>query len=196
MRAAGAVRLATADLLLPKFDVSLCPGRQHPGPFEVSGRKDQKAPKLMLVELPNRVDEIPIERHDASGNLERGKQPGSSPTIGKRPAKWRRHPIRMLAAHQVSGTGLKTFADVVQPDGPLPIVVGHYRRCRRSTSCTRSNHAGQPRRSTAHHQGFRLTRRVARKTILSFRAIGKWQLATASRRLAACSLWLGKGDGG
>jgi hypothetical protein len=59
----------------------------------VSGRKDQKAAKLMLVEFPNRVDEIPVERHDVSGNLERCKQASSSPTIGERPAKWWRHPI-------------------------------------------------------------------------------------------------------
>ncbi len=100
--------------------------RQSAGTFEVGSRQDQKTPQLMLIEVPYRVDEVPIEGHDRSGNLERGEQSSGSPTIGQRPPKRRRHSIRVLTAHEISRSRRHPVPNVVQPDGPFAIVVRHY----------------------------------------------------------------------
>lgn len=113
-------------MLLTEFDVMPGTGRESAGTFEVGSRQDQKTPQLVLIEIPYRVDEVPIEGHDASGNLEWGKQPSSSPTIGQRPPKGWRHSIRVLTAHEITRSRRHPVPNVVQPDGPFAIVVRHY----------------------------------------------------------------------
>lgn len=101
-------------------------GGQCTAAFEVSRGQNQKTPEFVLVEFPDSVEEIPVESHDRSGDLERSKQPGGSPAVGQRPPERRSHPIGMLSTHQVAGTGGDSLANVIEPNGSFAVVVGHY----------------------------------------------------------------------
>ena len=168
MRTPSTVLFAAADALLTKFHIRPHTGRQGTGALEVRGRQNQEPTELVLVKVSNGVDEISVEGHDSSGNLERGKQASGRPAVCQSPAERWGQSVRMLTTHQVPRSRRHPFSNVIQPDSAIGVVIRHNRGGRRSTSCTRSNHAGQLRRLERRYQGFRLTRRFARKTILSF----------------------------
>ena len=113
-------------MLLTEFHIVPGTGRQCTGAFEVSRGQNQKTPEFVLVEFPDCVDEIPVESHDRSGDLERSKQPGGSPAVRQRPPERWSHPIGMLSTHQVAGTRGDTLANIIEPDGSFAVVVGHY----------------------------------------------------------------------
>lgn len=126
MRTTIAVGLPAPHMLLAEFHIVPGAGRQCTGAFEVGRSQNQKTPEFVLVEVPDCVDEVPVESHDRSGDLERSKQPGGSPAVGQRPPEGRGHPIGMLSTHQVAGTRLDTLANVIEPNGSFAVVVGHY----------------------------------------------------------------------
>ncbi len=101
-----AVLLPTAHVLLTERDVVPHAGRQRSGAFQMSRRQDQQATQFVFIEIPDCIDEVPIEAHDGSSDLERGEQAGRRPPVGERPPEWRSHPVGMLAAQQVPGPRL------------------------------------------------------------------------------------------
>ena len=64
MRTPSAIVFSTLDGLPAQFDVRRCVDRQHASPLQMSGRENEKTSELVLVEITDRVDEIPIEGHD------------------------------------------------------------------------------------------------------------------------------------
>jgi hypothetical protein len=56
-------------VLLAEFHIVPRTRWQRPLTFEVGGRQDQQTAELMLIEIPDRVDEVSIESHNRSGDL-------------------------------------------------------------------------------------------------------------------------------
>ena len=55
-----AVSLAAFDGLLTQLDVGTGIDGEDSGTFQMCGRENQQSSEFVLIEVPNRVDEIPI----------------------------------------------------------------------------------------------------------------------------------------
>jgi hypothetical protein len=56
-------------MLLTEFHIVPSAGRKRTGAFEVGRSQNQKTAEFVLVEVPDCVDEVPVESHDRSGDL-------------------------------------------------------------------------------------------------------------------------------
>jgi hypothetical protein len=84
------------------------------GTMELCLGEDQQAAELMVVEVPDRVQEITIESHGDLGHRERREQPSDLSTVGESPPVRRGHPIGVVGAEGVA-VRLCWPADVVEP---------------------------------------------------------------------------------
>jgi len=62
MRTRGAGLLAAPHHPLPELHIWLGPER-NTGALQFGARQDEQPPQLMLVEIPDRIDQVSIERH-------------------------------------------------------------------------------------------------------------------------------------
>lgn len=63
MRAAGATGFSTANELLAEPYPGSILGADRSISFELCPSQDQQTPEVMLVKVPDRVEQIPVERH-------------------------------------------------------------------------------------------------------------------------------------
>jgi hypothetical protein len=63
MWAPGAARLATSHRLLAEMDLGMVFALQCPGAVKLGAGQDQKPPKIVFVEIFDRVEQIAIEGH-------------------------------------------------------------------------------------------------------------------------------------
>jgi hypothetical protein len=66
MRAFGATRFAASHLLLAKVYLRLLILGEGPGAVELRLGEDHEAAQLMVVEIPDRIQQIAVEGHQAT----------------------------------------------------------------------------------------------------------------------------------
>lgn len=94
----------------------------------------------MLVEFPNSLDEIPIERHGRLGDLEWGKQANGCTVIRQSPPQWGRHPVGMDRAQRVAFAWTDGSREIVKPHGPVVVREGQYGSTGTATTDADLNH--------------------------------------------------------
>ena len=66
MWAPGASRLAAPDALPAQPHLGMILLAQGTGPLQLGAGEDEQTPEVVLVEIPDRVQQIPVEGHQAT----------------------------------------------------------------------------------------------------------------------------------
>lgn len=152
VRTRGTSRLPALDPLAAKTHFRFRSRAQSTRSFEPGSCQNKEAPKLVLVEFFDRLDEIPVKRHRLLRYLEGCEQAGGGAVIGERPSQRRCHPVGMKGAQWVTLTGTERSNKIVEPHGPVVVVEGKNGGTGSATANARLDHGLNLERETEQNK--------------------------------------------